>query len=212
MQTPAAGSTGLKSRIRYDAVLKDLFQREHPLLLGVFTGGVRILETLNIEFVAVDERRPDLVFLMADGSVLHLEFQSSNDGAMVYRMGRYCSMIAERDRGRTIRQIVLYTGMERLRMAASADLGLTKLAYELHDIREFESRDFLRTGRPGDCALALLAAHGEENIGRILRIATGLKPHARAKLLTRLTVLCRLAQTGCQVQKWRWKLWAARFM
>ncbi len=189
-----------KGRIRYDAVLKDLFQRDHPLLLDRFTHGVAIRETLNIEFHAVEERRPDLIFLMATGNILHLEFQSSNDPAMVYRMGRYCAMIAERYRRRAIQQIVLYTGQERMRMPAEADLGLTKLAYELHDIREFDSNEFLRSGRRGDIALALLASGGERNLHRILLRAARLAPHDRSRLLTQLGVLIGLRKLNDEIK------------
>ena len=191
MKTRAGYSDRQKGRIRYDAVLKDLFQRDHSILLDRFTRGIPIIEALNIEFTAVEERRSDLLFRLSDGSILHIEFQSVNDPRMVFRMGRYICLIGERYRCR-VRQIVLYTGLERLRMAARADLGDTILAYELHDIREFESDDLLRSGRPGDYALALLASGGDRNLHRILLQAAKLPPHARGKMLMQLKVFSGL--------------------
>jgi predicted transposase YdaD len=187
-----AGRSLLQTRVRYDAILKDLFQRDRPSLLDRFTGGVAIREALNTDFLAVDERRPDVLFLLVSGSLLHIEFQSANDSAMVYRMGRYAAMIGERYRDRQIHQVVLYTGQERLRMSASVDLGLTKLAYELHDIREFDAEDFLRSGRAGDYALALLASGGPEKLRRILVRVSKLPPARRSKLLSQLAIFAGL--------------------
>lgn len=193
---PPPSATGRRQRpprvrIPYDAVLKDLFQTDHPALLDRLARGISILETLNVEFAAVDERRADLIFLMADGSVLQLEFQSTNDSSMVYRMGRYCAMIGQRRRC-PIRQVVLYTGQPKMRMAASADHGLTKFAYELHDIREFDAAELLQSGRPGDCALAVLARGGEENLRKIVHRAAKMPAPERNKLLTQLAVLAGL--------------------
>ena len=162
MDREPASSSGRKDRVRYDAVLKDLFQRDHPVLLDRFTRGVPIRAALNTEFLAVDERRPDLVCLMANDDILHLEFQSANHPRMVYRMGRYCAMIADHYPNRTIHQVVLYAGERRMHMVSRAELGLTTPEFELHDIREFDSNELLRVGRRGDFSLALLAAGGEQ--------------------------------------------------
>ena len=191
MKSASGGPRRLSVRVPYDAVLKDLFQRDHPILLDRLTRGVAIRATLNVEFASVEQRRADVIFRMADGSLLQLEFQSSNDSSMVYRMGRYCAVIAEQYRC-PIRQVVLYMGEPRMRMASSADHGLTKFGYELHDIREFDAEELLRGGRPGDCALALLAGGGREKLQRILRCAMEMPPLERSKLLTQIGVLSGL--------------------
>src|SRR5271165_1796005 len=101
--------------VRYDAVLKDLFQQDHPVLLDRLTGGVGVRESLNVEFAAVAERRADTLFLLKDDSIFHLDFQSGNDRDMPYREGIYGLMAAQKYR-RRIRQTVLYTGLDRMRM------------------------------------------------------------------------------------------------
>ncbi len=69
----------------YDLVVKDLFERDHPSLLDQLTGGVAVRQILNSELAVTLARRADLVFLLEDESVLHLEFQSRNDKQMPYR-------------------------------------------------------------------------------------------------------------------------------
>lgn len=69
---------------KYDAVVKDLFQKDHPSLLDQLTGGVKIRAFLNVDLARVLERRADLVILLEDGTILHIEFQSTNDKDMAY--------------------------------------------------------------------------------------------------------------------------------
>ena len=77
----------MKHASKYDLVIKDLFQRDHPSLLERLTAGVAVREVLSVELARVEERRADLVFLLADGAILHIEFQSGNDKDMPYREG-----------------------------------------------------------------------------------------------------------------------------
>jgi|RhiMethySRZTD1v2_1073278.scaffolds.fasta_scaffold243858_3 hypothetical protein len=99
---------------------------------------------------ALLERRPpqytgkpgceiDLVMRLADGSILHIELQAKNDRHIAYREGVYCFLLARMYSGCRIRQVVLYVGSERLRMPAGIDLGKTKGAFRLLDIREIDA-------------------------------------------------------------------------
>ena len=153
----------VKNGFRYDRVLKDLFQRDHPSLLDQLAGGLRVGEFLNVEFPKVIERRADLAVLLEDETILHVEFQSHNDKDIAYREGMYCLMIAQKYR-RRVRQVVLYVGQSKMRMADRLDLGCTKVEYRLLDIREIDAGELLRSGRPGDLVLAILAKGGTERL------------------------------------------------
>ena len=177
--------------VRYDAVLKDLFQQDHPALLDRLTGGVKMRHSLNVEFTAVVERRADLLLLLKDESIFHLDFQSENDRDMPYREGIYGLMAGQKYR-RPIRQAVLYTGQDRMRMPDRLDLGEIQVAYRLVDIREFDADALLRSGHPGDYALALLARGGTERLREILEKASRLKGPQRGKVLTQLVMLSGL--------------------
>ncbi len=177
--------------VRYDAVLKDLFQQDHPVLLDRLTGGVPVRESLNVEFAIVEERRADLLLLLEDETIFHLDFQSENDPDMPYRTGMYCLMAGRKFR-RKIRQTVLYTGQARMRMPDRLDLGDIKVAYRLIDIREFDAEMLLRSGNPGDYALALLARGGTERLREIVERASRLRGPKREKVLAQLAMLSGL--------------------
>jgi hypothetical protein len=177
--------------VRYDAVLKDLFQQDHPTLLSRLTGGVAVRQSLNVEFAAVTERRADLLLLLEDESIFHLDFQSENDRDMPYREGIY-GLMAGRKYRRKIRQTVLYTGEGRMSMPDRLDLGEIKVAYRLVDIRDFDAAAFLESGNPGDFALALLARGGPERLREILREAKRLPGPQREKVLAQLVALSGL--------------------
>jgi len=49
-----------------DLVVKDLFERDHPSLPDQLTAGVAVREVPNVELARVEERRADLVLLLAD--------------------------------------------------------------------------------------------------------------------------------------------------
>ena len=175
----------------YDRVLKDLFQRDHPSLLDVLTGGRRVREFLNVEFPKVEERRADLVALLDDGDIFHLEFQSHNDKNMAYRQGIYCLLIAQKYR-RRVRQVVLYVGQPRMRMEDHLDLGDTKVGYHLVDIRGIDAQALLGSARPGDLSLAMLASGGTERLAEIARRAGELEAADRVRAVTQLVVLSGL--------------------
>ena len=181
----------VKHGFRYDRVLKDLFQKDHPSLLDQLAGGLRVREFLNVEFPKVIERRADLAVLLDDETILHVEFQSHNDRDIAYREGMYCLMIAQKYR-RRVRQVVLYFGQPKMRMADRLDLGGTKVAYRLLDIREIDAGEFLRSGRPGDMVLAMLARGGTDRLAEIARRLVLLSGAERSRVLTQLKLLSGL--------------------
>ena len=79
----------MKKTSKYDLVVKDLFQRDHPSLLDQLTAGVPVREVLNIELARVEERRADLVLLMADGNAQEIRFQCPSCGQdLIQTIGR----------------------------------------------------------------------------------------------------------------------------
>ena len=155
-----------ETRLRFDAVVKDLFQRDLPTLLAQLAGPAEVREFLNVEFSVVEERVADLVLLLSDGSILHLDFQSHNDPEMPYREGIYGLMIAKRYRRRRVRQVVTYMGAAKMRMKDTLDLGGIQVKYQLVDIREFDAGAMLASGNPGDFALRFWRMAGCARCGR----------------------------------------------
>lgn len=177
---------------RYDAIVKDLFQRDQPSILARCVGDRKIRGFLNIEFAIVEERIADLLVELDDGTIVHIEFQSDNQSAMPLRMGIYGLLVAEKYRGRNLEQVVIYLGPETMTMPDSAEIGGITVRYKLMDIREFRVEDLLATGSPGDCALALLARGGVEHLREILEHASRLKEPERRRVFRQMAMLAGL--------------------
>lgn len=181
----------MKEQSVYDRVLPDLFQMDRPSLLYQLTGGVRVRAFLNVVFPRMIERRADLVVLLDDGSILHIEFQSRNDKEIAYRSGIYGLLIWHRHRC-PVRQVVLYVGEPKLRMKSDLNIGGVKVSVRLMDIREIDSETLLRSGCAGDLALAMLAKGGTDRLTEIVQHAAQLSDRDRVRALTQLFLLSDL--------------------
>ena len=181
----------MKNRFNYDVVVKDLFQRDHPSLLDQLTGGMKVREFLNLELAAVEDRRADLLILLEDDSILHIDFQSNNDPEMPYREALYGVMASWKYK-RRIQQVVLYMGAPAMRMDDRIDMGTVQAAYRLMDIRELDAESMLLGARPADYALAMLARGGTDRLRRIVEGANRLPGPARQRALTQLAILSGL--------------------
>jgi len=144
-----------------------------------------------VEFAILKEQRVDLVWLLEDDTILHLDFQSDNDSDMPYREGIYCLLIARKYR-RKVHQVVLFTGLGKMRVKNRLDLGGVQVEYRLMDIRELESETLLRSGEPGDLVLAVLARGGPERLTEILRRVNALESGKRQRALAQLAILSGL--------------------
>ncbi|MBF0603414.1 MAG: hypothetical protein HQL07_06940 [Nitrospirae bacterium] len=94
-----------KNRSQYDTTLKDLFEHPPQRLLQILIGREAV-ELLTVEFASTQKRLPDLLFLLKDDSIFHLELQSSSEG-MDWRMLMYYSFIRQRYPNRILVQKVL---------------------------------------------------------------------------------------------------------
>jgi hypothetical protein len=92
--------------------------------------------------------------------------------------------------------VVLYTGLAKMRMPDAVDLGETKIAYRLMDIRTLESEALIASGRPGDLALAILANGGLDHVAEIIRRANELRGPERERVLVQIGLLCGLRRLG----------------
>jgi len=89
--------------MRYDTVVKDLFQKDRPTLLGKLAGPAEVRELLNSELPIVEERITDFLLAMSDGA----------------------------------------------------------LSDRLVDVGEFDARELMASGNPGDVAWAVLACEAK---------------------------------------------------
>ncbi|MDX1980192.1 MAG: hypothetical protein SFV51_07985 [Bryobacteraceae bacterium] len=69
----------MKDGFDFDGAIKDLFQWDLPSLMSSLAGGVAVRAFLNVELPKVQQRRVDLAVLLADDTILHIEFHGRND-------------------------------------------------------------------------------------------------------------------------------------
>ena len=179
------------NRSAYDWVLKDLFQMDRPSLLTQWTGGVPVREFAKVDFQRIIERRADLVAVLENGHVFHLEFQAQNDNQLPYRVGIYGLLISQKYQCR-VSQVVLYVGGPKMRMKSELDTGGAKISFRLIDIRDIDAEILLQSGSAGDLVLAMLAKGGAERLGEIAGRIAGLKYKERVRVLTQLILLSGL--------------------
>ena len=187
-------------RYDFDGLLKDMLQHDRTLLIELLAGGLPIEEFFNVEMQIVQQSRADLAMRLADQSILHIEFQSSNDPEMAERMVGY-HMHLWRKFKRPIKQVVLYVGEARMQMSESLDTGSLRLDFKLVDIRSFAATEFLATGRPADCVLAMLARDGDTCLGEILTRLRTLPEQELRRAMAQASVLCQLRRLSSRLKR-----------
>ncbi len=180
--------------MHYDAILKSILNSIWNSLTPKLTGGAKPVRLLSVEFPSVESRVPDLVVLLDDGRILHLEVQSANDPRMPWRMLHYRLLLRERYPLVHIVQHVLYIGAAPCSMVARIEEDFLSYGYRLTDIREIDEEVFLRSESAADRVLAVLAKMRNERvtIRRILASWAGAPRRERADLIKNLVVLSGL--------------------
>jgi predicted XRE-type DNA-binding protein len=88
--------------------MMNLFQDQAITFFG-FTAP-KIVESLNVELqdIKIEERRTDLVFLLEDNSLLHLEFQTIYNANDVTRFILYDVLLHEQHKKRKVTTVIIY--------------------------------------------------------------------------------------------------------
>jgi hypothetical protein len=190
----------------YDVALKLLLQRSAKLTMRELTGTA--VETwLDVELPKVQNLRLDLLGKTAGGGLVHMELQSSNDGAMPFRMLEYCLGV-QRLFGQFPRQVLLYVGEAPMRMEHELRGPDLFFQYRLVDIRTLNGDRLLESRPVGDNIIAILAQlrDPEEAIHRIMERIAGLAAAERETALAQLTILAGLRHLSEAVEQERRKM------
>jgi hypothetical protein len=177
----------------YDSTLKLLLQGSAPETLRALTGTV-VERWLNVELPKVQNPRVDLLGQTADGGLIHIEIQSTNDDQMPLRMAEYCLAIY-RLHGRFARQIVVYVGKRKLAMAAELNGPASHFRYGLVDLRELDNTSLLASHEVSDNVIGLLGRPaGAKALRRVLGRIAGMEPDQRVYYLRLLFVIAGLRE------------------
>ena len=180
--------------MRYDATMKSILYSIASSLTPKLTGGARPVKLLNVVFASVRSRIPDLVALLDDGRIFHLEVESGNDPLMPWRMLQYWLLLRERFPLLEIVQHVLYIGSPACSMTPRIEEKNISFSYQLTDIRDIDGEVLLSSESPADRVLAVLAKMRNERvtIRRILASWAELPRREREDLAQKLVILSGL--------------------
>ena len=122
-------------------------------------------ELLSSEQPRVEERRADLVARVKNDQgksyILHVELQNDNHKNMPLRMLRYYTDLALEHENEEIEQHLLYIGKAPLTMPDNVEARGWRYCYNVLDVRQLDSEDFLRSENPDALVLAILCDMGE---------------------------------------------------
>ncbi len=152
---------------------------------------------LNVDLPDARSRRPDLLGEARDGTLFHVELQSTNDPRMAFRMLDYLVAI-EREYGRIPRQLVLYVGRAPMKMENRIVAGGLSFEFRMVDIRSFDGEQLLESDSLDDNIVSILARQPDARraVRRILEKIAASNPVRRAEALQELTILAGLRSLG----------------
>src|SRR5260370_3651570 len=134
--------------MRFDTILKTLFQSSHLLLLELLTDAP-IREWINVEIPKAQMNKLDLVAWLADGRLYHLELQSGNDPNMAWRMLEYYFLLWKRY-GFPAVQHVIYSCARPMAMSADIRHKTLTFRYRVIDMSELDSEVLLQSASSDD--------------------------------------------------------------
>jgi phage-related protein len=141
--------------VKIDITLRDVISNLPAKFIKLLTGN-RGKKLLDSNLPDVKDKRADLVVLMEDNTIFHLELQSYNDSNMPFRMLEYYLLLKEKYKNHSISQMCLYVGDKLLNMENSILQKNLKYSYILKDIRELNCEELLNSDEFEDKLLAVL--------------------------------------------------------
>ena len=129
--------------------------------------------------------------------ILHLEFQTTNDPEMVYRMAEYRAIL-QRKYQIPVRQVVIYLGSEKPKMRTELSKQEQITGFELKDIRDFSTQSTLDSKIPEEIILSILTDYKKVDAEKVIeQIIYKLQQLSKSeselnKFIQQLIVLSRL--------------------
>jgi len=141
---------------RFDPILKEIFSEAigtiYYLAIGKKIG--RKVKVILAEISLVKTFRPDIL-VEADGEIIQVEIQAQQDKNLPKRMFRYYYAIVEKYKKEPT-QIVLFVGKGKPPPSEFKTPKLT-LKYEVLDMKKIDPDVFIKSKKPGEVILGILA-------------------------------------------------------
>jgi hypothetical protein len=168
MAKTKSGSRKVKQRNQqinqYDKILRENIEAALPgLIKNLLNIHAVNTEELPDDIQHTKERKPDVLKKVTDKNgetfVLHVEFQVKDEPKMVFRMAEYYIMLLRRYELR-VRQYVIYIGAGKPAMTDHIRLEPMHFKYQLIALSAVDYHLLLRSDKPEEKMLAILADFG----------------------------------------------------
>jgi hypothetical protein len=174
----------------YDIALKNVLRRTGGSVLREVTG-LTIEHWLNVELSEVRQRNVDLLGETAEGRLVHIELQSTNQGDMALRMAEYALGI-RREFGKFPEQVVLYVGLAPMRMDGTVRGPHLQYECRMVDIRELDGERLIESDSLADNVMGVLAGLRDRRAA-VRRVLERIQTHDEQTRLTAFRELMILA-------------------
>ena len=162
-----------KQASQYDKIFKENIEAVIPSLMQNILGITAIeSEELPDDIQHTKERKPDVLKKITDSQgntyVLQIEFQVADEPKMVYRMAEYYVML-ESKYEIPVEQYVIYLGAAKPKMPTQLDSEWMKFKFRLISFADIDYHLFLRSARPEEVVLGVLADFKEDSPEKALQ-------------------------------------------
>jgi hypothetical protein len=124
---------------------------------------IKDLEFIDKELLRVEDRKADVIANVENEYILHLEIQNSNDYEMNYRMLRYFTDIKFQFKTLPVKQYIICTGREKLRMIDNLIDENIKYHYNIIDMTNIDCTYFLNLDTPEALVISILCDFKDKN-------------------------------------------------
>jgi predicted transposase/invertase (TIGR01784 family) len=196
---------------QYDKIFRENLEAALPGLIRNLLGIHAVhTEELPDDIQHTKERKPDVLKKVTDKNgktfVLHIEFQVKDESEMVYRMAEYYIMLLRRYR-LPVQQYVIYIGAGNPAMTDHIRSEQMNFKYRLVSLSTVDYHLLLRSDKPEEKILAILADFGDSNPKQTIEnivtqvVASSKGDFARQRHLRQLRILAQLRNLHPQILK-----------
>ncbi len=196
---------------QYDKIIKENIEKIVLPLAEKYLG-IKIVKTESLpEKVQItQEREVDFNKIVytdtGEKFILHLEFQTTDDADMIYRITQYKAMKMYIYR-LPVRSVVIYFGMKKPTMRTQLEEKEVIRDFELLNVHSLNAERILESKIPEEVLLAILGEYPKEMAGMIIkRVVERLKELCNDEVrfnryIKQLTVLSRLRNLELETKK-----------
>jgi len=195
----------------FDKIIKENIEAIFVPLLEKLLG-IQIVQSseLKDKIQRTIEREPDYLKQVTDSTgatfILQLEFQTTDDARMVYRMAEY-KAILQRKYEVPVRQFVIYLGSSPSRMSTELKEEEKITGFVLKNIHDLSTNEVLNSDIPEEVMLSILTDYPQVDAAKVINKIviklreTATSPAELERYIQQLMVLSRLRNLDEEIER-----------